>query len=205
MEAGIYQIVNIITQKRYIGYTNNFSRRKRQHYFELSFNKHSNEYLQRAWNKYGKHSFEFSIIEKCEETDLVFKEDYWVKVLMTENREYGYNLKPTDPKGKSKHSIETIEKIKKANKCQNNTGKNNGFYGKKLSEQHKEKLKRSREKLDFKKIHREKRGKKVLNIDTGEIYKSLTEAAEIFNIKKTRLSEKLLGKRPNKLPLKYIN
>jgi hypothetical protein len=44
--------------------------------------------------------------------------------------------------------------------------------------------------------------KKVINIETGEIYNSIKECMEKTGYKKLR--EKLSGTRPNKTPIRYL-
>lgn len=64
--AGVYAIVNILNNKKYIGSSSDIRKRYRQHYSNLSKNSHINVHLQRAFNKYGESYFEFWILEKCE-------------------------------------------------------------------------------------------------------------------------------------------
>lgn len=58
----LYEIKNIINNKRYIGRTCNPDIRKKRHFRELEKNKHHCIFLQRAFNKYGKENFIFNII-----------------------------------------------------------------------------------------------------------------------------------------------
>lgn len=57
IESGIYQILNLINNKRYIGQTINFDNRKRQHFSLLKRNQCHNLHLQKSYNKYGKEIF----------------------------------------------------------------------------------------------------------------------------------------------------
>ena len=58
-------------------------------------NKHWNEHLQNAWNKYGKHNFEFEIIEKVDnENNLERREQCWIDFYNAADRKYGYNIAP---------------------------------------------------------------------------------------------------------------
>ena len=57
MKCYIYQIINQVTQEKYVGQTTNFSRRKENHLSALKNNHHPNQKLQNAWNKYGEDSF----------------------------------------------------------------------------------------------------------------------------------------------------
>jgi len=72
--GGIYQIRNIINNKRYIGSTIDFERRFRQHKSDLKLNKHDTIKLQNAWNKYGEQSFIFEIIVESEDEELLVLE-----------------------------------------------------------------------------------------------------------------------------------
>lgn len=65
MSSGIYKIVNNVNGKVYIGSTKNFDKRKQQHFYTLSQKKHHSPKLQRSYNKHGKESFEFQIVEEC--------------------------------------------------------------------------------------------------------------------------------------------
>ena len=64
--CGVYKIVNVHTQQFYIGSSKLLRQRKSQHQRQLRKNKHSNKYLQNAWNKYGEESFKFEIIWICD-------------------------------------------------------------------------------------------------------------------------------------------
>lgn len=50
----LYEILNIIDSKRYVGITCDIKRRWREHRAELKSGKHHNKHLQAAWNLYGK-------------------------------------------------------------------------------------------------------------------------------------------------------
>ena len=64
-KSGIYCIENIITNKKYIGQSIDVDERWRKHISELNHNYHHNDYLQKAWNKYGEDNFEFIIYKEC--------------------------------------------------------------------------------------------------------------------------------------------
>lgn len=53
--AGVYQIYNKETNKRYIGSSINIERRLKEHKRNLKANRHSNQHLQNAWNKYQEY------------------------------------------------------------------------------------------------------------------------------------------------------
>lgn len=66
----IYSIQNVVTGDFYIGSSKNFLKRKCEHLWQLSQNKHGNRYLQRSWNKYGKDSFRIDILRPCSQEGL---------------------------------------------------------------------------------------------------------------------------------------
>jgi len=59
--SGIYIIRNTENNKCYIGQSLKVKDRIRRHKYVFRHNKHSNQYLQAAWNKYGEKAFQFSI------------------------------------------------------------------------------------------------------------------------------------------------
>ena len=92
-DSGIYGINNLVNHKSYIGSSVNVQARMRRHLRLLLKNKHDNNHLQRAFNKYGEENFEFKIIEFCKQDKLLEREQYFIDV----NRvcETGYNISPT--------------------------------------------------------------------------------------------------------------
>lgn len=63
MKGYIYQIINKIDGRRYIGQTINLEKRKQAHFNNLRKNKHPNILLQQAWNDWGEESFSFEYRE----------------------------------------------------------------------------------------------------------------------------------------------
>ncbi len=66
---GIYKITNLINNKCYIGKTNNFKRRKSDHFRLATVEGHKeyNKTLYRAIRKYGQSNFSFEIIEELKD------------------------------------------------------------------------------------------------------------------------------------------
>lgn len=86
--AGVYAIVNLINNKKYVGSTSNFRKRYREHYSQLLQEKHVNFHLQNAFNKYGENNFEFWILEECQNVrdTLLFIEQKYI------NSDGDYNI-----------------------------------------------------------------------------------------------------------------
>lgn len=90
--CGIYKIENLVNGKIYIGQSKHIRQRWTEHKKELRGNRHRNQYLQRAWNKYGEDKFRHEILELCNENQLDELEIYYIELLQTFNSQYGYNL-----------------------------------------------------------------------------------------------------------------
>lgn len=113
--AGVYMIKNILNGKRYVGSSSNLRRRLCSHLSKLNNNTHTNKHLQSAYNKYGQKSFQFIILEYCEnvrDTILYLEQKY-----LDLKPEYNKATDAIDNSGWH-HSKDTIEKMKS-----NRTGK----------------------------------------------------------------------------------
>lgn len=72
--SGIYQIYNPINNKRYIGSSINVERRLKEHLRNLEKNRHCNDHLQSAYNKY-KDVLQFQFLEECEPDECLIREN----------------------------------------------------------------------------------------------------------------------------------
>lgn len=71
MTTGVYQIVNEVNGKKYIGSSINIENRYKTHLSNLRNNKHPNKKLQNAANRYGLNKFYLQILEICEPDELL--------------------------------------------------------------------------------------------------------------------------------------
>lgn len=111
----IYRITNIITGKFYIGSTNNYAHRKRQHLHDLRNKHHGNTHLQSAWNKYGSSAFEFEVLEKLINVNLLTtREQFWLDSLQACDHKIGYNV--SLQANRTELAEETKKKIGDANR-----------------------------------------------------------------------------------------
>lgn len=97
--TGIYKITNTINNKCYIGKSKTVFRRWYQHKTNLKKGNHHCIYLQNSWNKYGEDSFDFNVIEICEEENLKEREIYWMGYYKSLYKEWGYNLADESKRG----------------------------------------------------------------------------------------------------------
>lgn len=112
--AGVYQIVNKINNKVYIGGTLDLRERLSNHISELRNNHHHSIYLQRAFNKYGVNNFYFEILDICESNwDIIESiEQNYFNIHKENFVKNTYNILNISNRGFSKnHSEETIVKI----------------------------------------------------------------------------------------------
>ena len=122
----IYEFVNNINKKVYVGQTIDYKQRIRSHKFNLNQNKNTPFY--NALEKYGWENFLINIVEECEENKLNEREIYWIneKKSLYPN---GYNLLKGG--NQARHTDITKQKI------------SNGRKGIKFSESHIENLRKS--------------------------------------------------------------
>ena len=117
----IYQIENLKNGHKYVGSTVEKERRWQQHRSKLELGEHENDHLQKSWNKYGESVFEFSVLEKVNETsDLIQREQYYLDILEPE-----YNIIPKADR--SEMSEESKRKMSENHA--DFTGKNHPQYG----------------------------------------------------------------------------
>lgn len=124
--CGIYCIENLINCKKYIGQSKHIKHRWAIHKWDLSHNKHCNQHLQKAWNRYGKSNFTFYILEECEMANLDSRELYYISLYNSCDSSFGYNIE-IGGGGKKEISKETREKISRSAKLR--VGEKNPFYG----------------------------------------------------------------------------
>jgi group I intron endonuclease len=117
-KCGIYCILNLVNNKRYIGYAINIDRRWDKHISPLRNNKHTNSYLQHSWNKYGEENFKLIVIQELEKNEELLKsmEIYWIAYYNSfVDDGGGYNL-TRGGEGVFHPSLETRKKISDGNK-----------------------------------------------------------------------------------------
>jgi group I intron endonuclease len=107
----IYQIKHKQTGKIYIGSTVNYRYRRVGHFSATS----QCPKLQRAVQKYGKDSFEETILEYCNKELLIEREQYWLDTLLPFGKN-GYNIAKNaiSPTYGKKLSLKTRKKISDA-------------------------------------------------------------------------------------------
>ena len=203
---GIYKITNKINNKIYIGQSNDIKRRKNEH---RCIEHETNKSLKKAYIKYGLENFDFEVLEECKLEELNDKEKYWIELLKPQyNRTSGGDGSPNHKvseetrkllKQKGKEFWGNLnEETKQKIINQNLKGP---AIGHKVSKETRKKLReanlgkvQSKETIEKRKktmIEKKKNGyiqtnenhrKKVICIETGEIFNSLKEAIDKYNL-----------------------
>lgn len=179
MNYYVYEITNLINNKKYIG--------KRACNCSIEDDKYmgSGYALKEAIKKYGKENFKKDILIKCSSEDEAFawEDFYTIQVNAWDNRDY-YNLKRGGKGGKTELAKESKNKISIANKkhWENqdyrnrmieifkniNAGSNNPMYGKKHSQETKDKISLSNTGREFGKEHKQRCRERMIGRFTGE-------------------------------------
>lgn len=113
LSSGIYCIRNRNTDKVYIGSSCNINERWNVHRCKLKQNAHHSKKLQNSWNKHSESVFDFQVLEYCEESRLIEREQYFIDFY---DAYYdGYNTRPlAGNRGTFTYSDETKLKMKEA-------------------------------------------------------------------------------------------
>jgi len=180
MRSGIYRIINSVNGNIYIGSSVDLIRRRKQHFIALLNNKHFNNHLQSAYNKYGECNFEFEVIENidfCEDLQekLLEREQYYLDLLKPEYNicriAGSFGMQQTE---ETKHKISNSTKgVKKSKEHAENI--RNAQRGKNLTEEHRKKL------SDSEKNRKSVSHKSSIIID-GVTYDSIKIASELTGI-----------------------
>jgi hypothetical protein len=81
VRCGIYAIVHRETGDVYIGQSGDIDVRWKSHRVGLRAQTHPSLHLQRAWNSYGEHAFDFVVLEECAPEQLTIREKEYIYIL----------------------------------------------------------------------------------------------------------------------------
>jgi group I intron endonuclease len=214
--TGIYKITSP-SEKVYIGQSEDINDRWN------AYKRLKCEAQPRLYNSfmcYGVEAHTFEIIKECESHELNYYERHFQEFYYVIG-EYGLNCKLTKTDDKSGVASEETKKKQSEKK-----------KGKKLSEDHKQKLSDSMKGKNLGKTHSEetrkkisertkesiteevrkklsenskgKNSKKVINIETNDIYNSVVEMCKILGFNHNTMRGKLSGHQKNNTPFRYL-
>lgn len=101
----VYVMRNTVTNRMYVGSSNNPEKRLQGHLAYLRTNRHSVEDMQRDYNEYGN-CFELNILDTINSVIESHKEYDWMVKLKSYERGRGYNYKDNNLSLNLKHRIE---------------------------------------------------------------------------------------------------
>lgn len=105
----VYQIINKANSHSYVGSSDRFIKRQKEHRNALRKGKHHSRYLQNAWNKYGEEQFTIIILETVLFRELLqVREQYWIDKLKPR---YNCSKCVTAPMTGQNHTEEAREKM----------------------------------------------------------------------------------------------
>ena len=94
----IYVIKNTKTNRLYVGCSTNYHIRMEVHFRNLRGRRHPIDEMQEDFNKYGEKAFVSQILRECNNKKEASRlEAFYMSILNTHDRRYGYNYK--DKKG----------------------------------------------------------------------------------------------------------
>lgn len=217
MIIGIYIIKNTVNNKFYIGSSVDIKKRFRTHLFSLKKNNHHSKYLQNAFNKHGKNSFIFEIIEECKKENLIIREQHFIDIL---NPVYNIAKIAGNSIG-TKRNKETLKKLSDSHKGQKAwnkgipatdeskknqslkmKGRESGAKGITWSEKSRKKLSESRKNIKFSDNHKQLLSKKLYEYDLQnnfiQEHLSVSKAAQSVNSKHSNLIRAIKQNKPFK-------
>ena len=115
MSSGIYIIKNTQNNKVYVGSSVNVKNREYRHFWMLGRGVHDNPHLQKSYNKYGKSSFIFEVVEICDESKLIDNENYYISNYKSNVISFGYNLATVNEFRRNTFNDEVKVKLSKYN------------------------------------------------------------------------------------------
>lgn len=201
----IYKITNKINGKIYIGQTNNsLEYRWKQHCAPYS---KTNSYLYNSVKCHGKEVFETKIIARCNnQEEMDHRETYYIRLFNTLVPN-GYNLRSGGSRGRMhEESKKLLSKVKKGKHYSPSTEFKKGQPSLRVGTKHTEETKRKMRKprSEQAKVNMSlarkakplsekqlkvclesalKNCRKVINLDTGEIFESIKDAAKKYSFK----------------------
>lgn len=173
----IYKIENLTTGKLYIGSTCNKTKRKSRHFELLKANNHHSKKLQNSFNKHGRSSFKFKVIESLKISDIkeqFEREQYYIDYYASCTKGYNMSCTAHTPV----FDIIWTDEMKKA-------------MGRKVSEKHKGKTPKNIE------LMRSKQKRAIEEYENGILvreYESAREAGRVLGFCYKAINNVLTGR-----------
>ena len=196
----IYLWTNLVNGKKYVGQTTCFHRRMKTYRYT-----YPNAYMEHAVNKHGLDNFDITILERDVPLDkLDEREQYWLDYYQSYDMDKGYNICKiaSTTKGVThteewcqehsewlKDKWATDEEYRKFWK-ERMSGEKNYFYGKHFSGELNPMYGKHHSQTTKDKLSKVI-GKSVRCVETGDVYTSITRAAQAIGVTRCVVSEAL--------------
>ena len=196
----IYLWTNLVNGKKYVGQTTCFHRRMKTYRYT-----YPNAYMEHAVKKHGVDNFDITILERDVPLDkLDEREQYWLDYYQSYDADKGYNIcKVAGTTEGVTHTEEWCQEHSEWLKDKWATdeeyrkfwhdkmsGENNYFYGKHFSGELNPMYGKHHSQTTKDKISK-MRGKSVRCVETGDVYTSITRAAQAIGVTRCVVSEAL--------------
>lgn len=92
IDSGIYQIINLVNGKKYVGRSLNIKKRLAEHKSNLRKNMHPNKHLQFSYNKHGLNNFKFSVLEEACGATYINREQWYLDNYIDFDKDYNNSI-----------------------------------------------------------------------------------------------------------------
>jgi len=214
--SGIYKITNIVNNKVYIGSSSRLHQRFIKHKNDLDGGRHTNKHLQSSYDKYGRDSFVFEIIEICNKDIFLEREQFYCdlyksnckakgynkRLIVESNRGFSFKMPPSAKEELRRQGIERgrTDEFKKFMSNLHKGKEVSSETRKKMSESHKGNKMSNEAKLKLS----EHKSQPIVNMENGEVYQNTKECSEKLGISKSTIFNWLSGKYRAKVKLKRV-
>lgn len=187
-DTGIYQIVNTLNGRTYIGSAVSLKKRWREHVRQLRKGIHHSKFMQRCWAKHGESAFVFEPLLFCDKESLIENEQ-----IAIDQRQPEYNSSPTAGSQLGfRMSDESKAKLAAAARRTKN------FSGKQHSEESRKKISESRRGKGLGQMTPERR-KKIGQAHKGKVISPEQRAKISATLTGRKQSSETIEKRAAKL------
>lgn len=190
MAGGIYQIRNTVTGATYVGSTNDFVRRKAEHFKMMRSGKHPARHLQNSVWKHGVEAFAFDILLECQDHELLDAEQAEIdRVIAMFGRSALYNV--SDKADRREWSEESKSRLR-----EKRIGENNPFFGKKHTPEAGARMSASRQgrtTWNKGKTATPEHRAKIAASGIGRVQSDETRAKRVATMKRLKADGKLFG------------
>lgn len=213
-KSGIYMITCTGNNNRYVGSSRNMQKRKWDHWHHLKAQCHHNKHFQAIYNKYGKESLKFEVLEIAPYDKLIEREQFWIDKLNPEINKTltatsGFLGRSHTKKSKMKMSLAHKERLKNPEvrerlrqaAIEQNKRQPNGMKGKTQSDEMKEHLRQKTLEQFSTKEAREKHSQIMSEWMTDEMRQRISESKK--GHKQSEQTKKRRGKALKKAWDKY--